>query len=834
MIPREFLSEREFEITLAFTYSFDPVFFERVVLPALLSGGTEDIHVLADGSEVDLVLARVHGPIHQLGRRYLLSPVRTEGRFHPKLVLRFGREEGRAWVSTGNLTHGGWGLNRELAVAWAFGPNHEDTGGWIRPLLAAARTWAPGALPARSFDRIEELSWLPAEPPETPRVLFSAGEPLADQLLVRWRGRRFDRLRLLTGSTDSEGAVLRWMADHFGVQEVDAAVTLSRCAWTAEALNALPVAVRLYCLPPPVLHAKAYHLSGPDGDVLLVGSADCTRSAWIHPPSQGGNVELLLIYEQPTPEDLAFFDAALEGEPQTPSEALRDRHEAVHEDSPPVPARRLRIDELQAGEDGQISVRIAHLPDGADPVELVFPGERIVLRSDGSNLWRGRPPDWLPPGRTAFAYVEAHVGAAVLRSGVRWLDDLRLLLEPRGIRRLQNALPRLNQSASPREDDALIRELSRLANELIADVQALRDPFRPRRSNIPTETNRAQPVDPETLIRSLIGLTVPGTRRIEKDADWSASLSGIFRAIFRDPDSQETEGTEVSQDEKDAVAGAEKGGAPSDTTPPAPRPARRVSLRAQDRFRTHMDEFVARLRSDRFYAHCTARQLVQAVGYPFAATMLGLRRGWARPDQARDWFISVAGVLLHGRDGAPPLLEAVRGRYEDDGALDAFEAIVGDGTLWTLMTVALLGIPWPSRIDALRRMLLVRDLWRAESLRAAASERRLLWLIEKYRAGEAVEIMRDVAGPIGASMSKLESGLRALCEEGDLLELQAPHRDPIGAGELIWGPKNDWALTLEPERDGKVRVYWPKRCAFSKFCRGFSLNSVASGAGVWG
>jgi len=29
---------------------------------------------------------------------------------------------------------------------------------------------------------------------------------------------------------------------------------------------------------------------------------------------------------------------------------------------------------------------------------------------------------------------------------------------------------------------------------------------------------------------------------------------------------------------------------------------------------------------------------------------------------------------------------------------------------------------------------------------------------------------------------------------------------------------------------------WVRRgcCAFSKFCRGFSLNSVASGAGVWG
>src|SRR5690606_29956280 len=44
-------------------------------------------------------------------------------------------------------------------------------------------------------------------------------------------------------------------------------------------------------------------------------------------------------------------------------------------------------------------------------------------------------------------------------------------------------------------------------------------------------------------------------------------------------------------------------------------------------------------------------------------------------------------------------------------------------------------------------------------------------------------------------------------------------------------------LLLEEVQHNLSQVSTPiggRRCAFSKFCRGFSLNFVASGAGVWG
>lgn len=902
MKPRDFLTEREFPIAIALTYSFDPVFFERVMLPALWAGGAEEIQVLADADEVTRSLDDLRGPLHQLGRRYMLSPVRTAGRFHPKLMLRFGRESGLAWVSTGNLTHGGWGLNRELAAAWAFGPEHDDDGRWVRPLLAAARIWAPGPLATRTFERIEELPWLaggpilpltaPGEPslssasasepsptstvPDEPnaarsdghsahsavgpnpvsrggphtqggptntaggspgsaggpsdaadatgatsRVLFSGPHPgdfagqggiveltLGEQLLARWRGRRFDRLRLLTGSTDATGETLLFFANSFGVHDITAAVTRSRCTWTADALTALPLKIRLHCLPVPVLHAKAYHLSGPDGDVLLFGSPNCTRSAWTRPPSRGGNTELVLVYEDPSPEDLAFFGQVFVGTPLAPADALRGLPPALDEEEAPGPSWPIRIDRLEADEHGRLAVWVDHLPYDASPVELVLPEERINLSPDTTGIWRGRAPDSLPPGQTGFAHVEAVVGTRRLRSAARWIDDLRMLQEAGSLRRIATALSGLAKPASPREDERLLEELACLAHNLITDVQGLRDPFSPRRRRESGEEQDIPVVDPDSLIRSLVDVPVPSSHPMSRDTTTGPSLTGIFRALFSDPETGE--GIEVSEDEEDASSEEEEG-TPRATDPAGEPPPRRVAIKAADRFRGHMEQFIDRLRNERFQMNCTARQLVQAVGYPFAAATLGLKRGWADVDQVRDWLTVVATLLLHGDDGRPALLTRVRERYEYQHALDVFDKLVGEGTLWTVMTVSLLGIPWPGAVFTLKRVLLIRDLWEARVLRAAASPQHLAMLARRYNAADAVRLMRNVAAPIGASMGRLERALRHYCADRWLLELQAPEREPIDAGELVWGPANDWALTLAAERDGKIRVYWPKR-----------------------
>ena len=51
MNPRTFCREGTYESAVCVTYSFDPIFFERVVLHDLWSGGSRDVLIIADAAQ---------------------------------------------------------------------------------------------------------------------------------------------------------------------------------------------------------------------------------------------------------------------------------------------------------------------------------------------------------------------------------------------------------------------------------------------------------------------------------------------------------------------------------------------------------------------------------------------------------------------------------------------------------------------------------------------------------------------------------------------------------------------------------------------------------------
>jgi hypothetical protein len=811
MKPRDFCLEPGFPLGLALTYSFDPIFFDRIVLRALWGGGTEEILVLADALEIERTLDRTHGPIHHLGRRYLLSPVRTPGSFHPKLWLRIGREGGIVLLATGNLTHGGWGLNRELATAWRIGPHAEDQGGWIPDLLRRAVGWAGSPLAERVLSRMADFEWLREE--SSGRVLFTGPTSLATQLRRRWAGRRFTHLRFVTGSTDAEGAVLRWLHETFGVETAVGCITPQMCSFSPMRLSALPVSLSLIPHPVPIAHAKAYHLSGPDGDVFLVGSANCSASGWLRSPTDGGNVEAMLVYDPPSQGDLAAFNELFSNSQQAPEEVLI---EGVHEtdERPGESALELILTTLQIEEDGGIVAGLSSDMRNGWEHRLVIEDQPIPLHRSGA-MFVSRAPENLPAGQTAFGYIEA-VGpdGRTLRSNRRWIDDLRILHESASARAIAGVLEQLPRPGSRRDDSRLLADLTRLAHDLSHDMRALQDPFikTQGQQGAGDENRHVSPVDPTVLIRNLSEDAVRLSHPVAGKGMSNMSLSGIFRALFGAGESTDSE-HEVSIDEEEA-AQTDQDDPVVESTPPGPgaeQLPRVVEVKDRKRFEKHLDRFMADLRASKFRDNATATQLVQAIAYPFAATALGLDRGWTDRDRARTWVLDALKLLLLTHDdGSAPLLEQVRQRYVDDGAADLFERIVGEGTLWVTMIAGIAAIAWPEPDAALRRLLLINTLWRTEVLRARAEPEHIEELIRRYHAGQAVQAIREIAAPAVASLCAVEARLSELVQES-LLELQATTRMPVQVGEFLWGPTNGWAVAVEKEKNRKARVFWATR-----------------------
>jgi hypothetical protein len=289
MNAREFCRQPGYGTAIVLTWSFDAVFFERVLLQDLSVGETRVPLVLADVRQVAAAMERWPGQVYHLGRRYALDTAASDGDFHPKMILRIGLNGGLVWLGTGNVSAAGFGGNRELVAAWKVGPGEADTGGWVPRLLADIESWVASTAARQILSRAKSERWVAeasALPPSQGPVLWTReGATLAQQIEERWRGRRFKELRVTTGSTDVSGAVLEWAHRRFGIERAVVAVHSRTAAFDPARIERLPLDVRF--VEPSgerLLHAKSYWFDGPEGPAAVFGSANCSSSG-LGPPA---------------------------------------------------------------------------------------------------------------------------------------------------------------------------------------------------------------------------------------------------------------------------------------------------------------------------------------------------------------------------------------------------------------------------------------------------------------------------------------------------------------------------------------------------------------------
>ena len=98
-------------------YSFDPVFFSNLYLPNLRSAGPRNIIVLVDASNYDSALdgfEKYGNMVPDMKCHLVRMEPTSNGVFHPKMVLLFGKKDAFVAVGSGNLTYSGYLRNDEL------------------------------------------------------------------------------------------------------------------------------------------------------------------------------------------------------------------------------------------------------------------------------------------------------------------------------------------------------------------------------------------------------------------------------------------------------------------------------------------------------------------------------------------------------------------------------------------------------------------------------------------------------------------------------------------------------------------------------------------------
>lgn len=832
MKVRDFCREPGFTSAIILTWSFDAVFFERVMLQDLAAGGARVPLILADRRQATGMVDRWPGQVQYLGRRYVLETAAHEGSFHPKLILRIGPKGGLAWLSTGNMSPAGFGGNRELATSWKVGPGEEDEGSWIPNFLDQVDAWCSSPATKEITERVRAASWLsdlstrPSAP--APIIWTRSGATLAQQLEERWRGRRFDTLHLMTGSTDEGGEFLTWAHKTFGVQKACVAVHASRASFSPDLLERLPLAVRF--IEPPEdkpLHAKCYWFDGPDGPAALFGSPNCSASAWLRPLASGGNVETAAVFDQPVRADwneaLKLFDA----------EALSSRQHLIEREgtgsktdtTADFTALFIEIDLDTA----LVRARVTPAPPKAASVTLVMGDDLIPLKAQPSpieSVWEGPLPEDSRVSQALFAFLRISTTDGVYTTPSRWVDKRKDLREAYRDNRSANVLGRFGLPLEVKEQQRVLEDLQLAMDTVLTDRTGFPDVAVVRHSaNRQGQSAEVRNLDPQQLAVALreFDPTLDGDGSEEHALP--TTFHGVMNAFFPNQEAEPA----ISPEEEFGLAGLGEGEPPpSPEDPPAPvrhHPAEHLKKRLQQQ----LSAYLIRLEEPHFADSCTATQLVQAVSFPLAIATLGTESGWVDQRNALDWSVKAISSLLYEHVPESPhrgLLGHVAARYASDGRSEIFNKILGDGLLWTVATVALAALRWDGPGWRLQRALLLRDIFEHQALLAVADVESLKRIASRLRNNAAMKTITEEVPRISDAMADLEAWLTTSFDL--LVTEQAKRAGNHEPSDPLWRPGVGWVFVVDPEvikTSAKVTVR-PWRPG--QLSAGSSLKSVKS------
>lgn len=308
---------RPYHSTIATTFSLDFGAIEQIVLPNVLGCGCTNLALLADPRMVTMALSSGLSPPRQLGTAYALAaPVTDATLFHPKLVLQLGRDGGRLFVSSANLTTAGLAGNAEVAVEVECGPATAPE----LALVQAAWRYLDGLVPSGPSATRDALEWARERSPWL-RLAVRGDEPtiLADGTAAAFLARpggpgigaRFaalvgpDGVELLAVVSPYWDERLEGLAHLRRVLRPErTAVLLDRGshdfpagAPEAASIDVIDISERLW--PKRFKHAKVLLARTSSHDHLLIGSANCTMAALGDERFAGSNAEACLYRRLP-------------------------------------------------------------------------------------------------------------------------------------------------------------------------------------------------------------------------------------------------------------------------------------------------------------------------------------------------------------------------------------------------------------------------------------------------------------------------------------------------------------------------------------------------------
>lgn len=404
------------------TYNLDLLFFEYMLFQALYASGCRNTMILCDPVQSNLALQHDVARLQHVGQRYLLLPARTSpnGAFHPKLILLTSADTGSLYLLSGNLTKSGYLYNWEVLTLFEYNTKKPDFVAWqackwaFDTLSQIVKVSDIGSLGQERLDQLWGTTpWLHQEPPmpvKDPTVwpLHNLVDPLLKQMLTKYRqedGSPVNELVIVSPFFDTGARAIEQLLKELQPRHLQLYTQGNQHGLNPTALQTVLArhqlefqANELY-LGSRRLHAKTLLFRTEGGVWLATGSANLSRSAWLHRATTG-NTEMVSLRFEP---NRTYFDTWLKELTDQATPIELGEIEPSNAESPAKESEN-HFDLLSAVVDQhELELHMSVLLPPDSVLTLILSGEEMMQRDfeqwsqlDDRSIILPLDPDWLP------------------------------------------------------------------------------------------------------------------------------------------------------------------------------------------------------------------------------------------------------------------------------------------------------------------------------------------------------------------------------------------------------------------------------------------------------
>jgi len=809
---REICRERDYTTVIGTTYSFDPLFFERIILPDLRFGHGREIVLLGDSTQLTEAINRCNTQLRQIGNTIVTEPIHLTGAFHPKILLKIGRDGVILTMGSGNMTKGGWGDNQELFAKWVLLKDDPKASLVVKKVINSLSPFIKSELTTQALNKTLDNNWVLGASNEDKNFDFLITEPdksLADLLIEKWAGKQFHTLKLFTGSTDQNGAFIEWCHKMLGIKTCIIAANENHVAFDKAILNKIPVDISIAPIDSnQMMHAKFYLFEGDNENSVVMGSANCSRRAWLMAPNKGGNVEAVAVYDDVDKNE--FLDILS----RFPNDKISiNELNITIEDSLPDPITTdlykitcITLDRFTS----ELKLELKEeLPEQSDVKILINDVLHTLIQYKNDKAIWGTSLVDIPGSQyneTLFAEVIFDKPGENTVSQLHWINDLAKIKSASKSRRINDAARNFFDAKNDTEYGKALRELTFISNIILDDPDSFDDPVyitSRSKDNKDDEKVDAKPLTSASLYKSIADIEVSSSSEIVHGGQLNTSLSfaGIMNFFFSFQDELTTSDSFLDEESDGIDLDAEN---EPDKNKPGPdekdEKKRSIDEKFRKRLAKQMDQYFDKFRSESFREHCTVSQLKQAAAYPLVITVFGKRNGWVEKDLVEQWVTTTIDILFKIIIGSHNgLLDFVKERSSTKSQLEIFNRVVGDGTLWIALLTAIEEVEWNGENGYVNKALAISAILDHQTLLASAEPGQMEALIKKHKFKQTAEWI--IKKPI-KSVSTLKKIINYIIKNFDQLMINQLEKEHI-RGDLLFGKNIGWGLVL----DERITIY---------------------------